>query len=235
MKREPVLAALIVATILAVTPAPACKEAAPIASNLSASEIIAESAATMREIDSFHFEITHEGGGTPIAMGVEMREAEGDVAKPGKLSTEISATMSGILVRVDIITVGTTTYMTNPLTRQWELLPGEFSAISIFDPDAGIVAILEEMTDLTRLDDEKIGTFTCIHIKGEIPCESLRPITLTSVEGVDIDVEVWIDGEEFLLHQIKLDGRITETEKEGIIRYLKLSNFDQEVEIELPE
>jgi len=235
MKKESVLEAVIVITVLAVTPVLACKESAQETSTLSASEIIANSAEIMREIDSFHFEITHEGGGTPIVMGLEMREATGDVAKPGKLSTTISATMSGILVRVDIITVGTTTYMTNPLTRQWELLPGEFSAISIFDPDAGVVAILEGMTDLTKLDDEKIDTFTCFHIKGKIPCESLRPITLSSIEGIDIDVEVWIDKEEFLLHQIKLDGRITETEKEGIIRYLKLSNFDQEVEIELPE
>ena len=125
--------------------------------------------------------------------------------------------------------------MTNPLNKEWELLSNEFSAISVFDPDTGIAAILEDMTDLTKLDDEKIDAISCYHIKGKVPCESLRPITLSSIEGVKINVEVWIDKQEFLLHQIRLEGKITDTEKQGIVREIRLSNFDQEVEIVLPK
>lgn len=213
---------------------PGCKKAEPTLLSLSASEIIDKSGERTSKVNSFHFEITHVGGGTPLVKGLEMSEAIGDIVKPGKLKTSISAKMGVILVEVDVITVGKTTYMTNPLNREWELLSNEFSAISLFDPDTGIAAILKDMTDLTKLDDEKIDSISCYHIKGKVPCESLRPITLSSIEGVKIDVEVWIDKKEFLLYQIRLEGKITDTEKPGIIREIRLSDFDQEVEIDIP-
>jgi len=234
MKVGSLLAAVIAITILAGLVIPTCKKAEPTLPSFSASEIIDNSGERISKVNSFHFEITHVGGGTPLVKGLEMNEAIGDIVKPGKIKTSISATIGLMLVEVDVITIGKTTYMTNPLNKEWELLPNEFSAISLFDPDTSIAAILKDMTDLTKLNDEKIDGISCYHIKGKVPCESLRPITLSSIEGVKIDTEVWIDKEEFLLHQIRLKGKITDTEKPGIIREIKLSNFDQEVEIELP-
>lgn len=235
MKVGLLLVTVITITILAVFMVPACKKAEPTLPSLSASEIIENSGERTSKVNSFHFEIMHVGGGTPLVKGLEMNEAVGDIVKPGKLKTSISAKMGMMFVEVDIITVGKTTYMTNPLNKEWELLSNEFSAITLFDPDTGIAAILKDMTDLTKLDDEKIDAISCYHIKGKVPCESLRPITLSSIEGVKIDVEVWIDKKEFLLYQIRLDGKITDTEKLGIVREIRLSSFDQEVEIELPK
>ncbi len=234
MKGGLVLAAVIAVTILIIPIFPACKEPEPAVTPLSVQEVIERSAESMKAVNSFHFEIMHTGGGTPIAMGLEMNEAVGDVAKPGRLKTAITAAMGSMLVEVEVITIGTTTYMTNPLTRKWELLPNEFSAINIFDLNTGIIAILEDVRNPAKLDDEEVEAISCYHLKGEVPCESLRPITLSSIEGVMVSVEVWIDKEEFLIRQVKLDGRITETEKDGIIRELKLSKFNQEIEIEPP-
>jgi len=226
--------ALIAITMLSVPMITACKKTESTPPSFSASEIIDNTGERISKVKSFHFEITHVGGGTPLVEGLEMVEARGDIVKPGRLKVSISAKMGIMFVEVDIITVGKTTYMTNPLNKEWELLTSEFSAISIFDPDTSISAILKDMTDLTRLDDGKIDAISCYHIKGKVPCESLRAITLSSIEGVEIDVEVWISKEEFLLHQIKLEGKITDTEKPGIVREIRLSDFDQELEIELP-
>jgi hypothetical protein len=214
---------------------PACSEEEPILQSPSAQEIIRDSINKMNAISSFHFELGHEGGRTLIAMGLELDEAIGDVAKPDRLKTNITAALGGMLVEVEVVTVGTTTYMTNPLTKKWELIPGEFSAISIFDPNAGITAILEDMSNPSKVEgEEKEQVGNSYHIKGEIPSESLRPITLSSVEGVNITVDVWIDTENFLINQIRVEGQITEMEKPGIIRILKLSNYDQEIKIESP-
>jgi hypothetical protein len=142
--------------------------------------------------------------------------------------------MGAMLLEVEVITIGNTTYMTNPLTREWELLPNEFSAINIFDLNTGIIAILQDVRNPVKLEDERVAGIGCYHLKGEVPCESLRPITLSSIEGVMVSVDVWIDKAEFLIRQVKLEGRITETEKEGIVRELKLSEFNQEIEIEPP-
>jgi len=213
---------------------PACSEEVPTPQPLDASEIINNAIEKLKTINSFHFELVHEGGRTPIVMGLELDEAVGDVAKPDKLKTTIIAAMRGMLVEVEVITIGVTTYMTNPLTKEWELCPSEFSAISIFDPNAGITSILKDITNPAIVESEEGDKVNSYHIKGEIPSESLRPITLSSVEGVNVAVDVWIGKEDFLINQIRVEGQITETEKPGIIRTLKLSNYDQEVEIESP-
>jgi len=203
---------------------------------LTAVEIIEKCSERIGTLNYFHFELDQEGGGTPIAMGLEMSKASGDIARPDKLKIEISAIMLGMSLEVGVITVGETTYMTNPLTSQWEPLPNEFTAVKLFDPDTGITAIIGEITEATKLGEEEIAGALSYHLKGMIDSSVLRPITAgTAIEGVSIDTEVWIGKDDFLLRQIKMEGQITEGEEPGIIRTLSVSNFDQAVTIELPE
>ena len=234
MKKKLTLSVISMIIVFLLMSLPACSKEEPTSQALTAQEIINHSIEKMREISSFHFELFHEGGRTPIPMGLELEEAIGDVAKPDKLKTTILAALRGMLVEVQVITIGVTTYMTNPLTKQWELVPGEFSAISIFDPNAGITSILQDMVNPTVVESEEDDKPNGYHIKGEIPSESLRPITLSSIEGVNVSADVWIDNETFLINQIKIEGQITETEKPGIIRILKLSDYNREVIIESP-
>lgn len=205
---------------------------------LTATEIVDMSAEKMETVDSFHLELTQAGGTTPIAMGLEVSEAAGDIVRPDKVKGEITAIVIGLPVQVEFITVGDITLVTNPLTGQWEPFPSEFSAAGIFDPDIGIAAMLRSMTNLSRLEDEKAAGFACFHIKGNITSEDLRPITrlftLSYVEGAEIAAEVWLDQEDFLLRQIILEGQISPEEKPGIIRTLTFSDYDKYVEIKLP-
>ena len=234
MKKYLVLAIIMIINILLFSLLPACREPEATRQPLNASEIISNSIDKMKAINSFHFKLTHEGGRTPIAMGLELEEAVGDVAKPDKLKTNIIAALGVMLVEVEVITIGVTTYMTNPLTKEWEPCPGEFSPISIFDPSAGITSILEDISNPAKDESEDSNKATSYHIKGERPTESLRPITLSSIEGVNVSVDVWIDKDDFLIDQIRVEGQITDTEKPGIVRILDLSDYDHEVEIESP-
>jgi len=93
---------------------------------------------------------------------------------------------------------------------------------------------MKGMVDITKLSDEEVEGAICYHLSGSIDSDELRPITVSSVPGVTIHIEVWIDQEDFLVRHIQLEGKITETEVEGIIRTLKLSNFNEEVSIEVP-
>jgi hypothetical protein len=217
--------------ILMVTVA-GCTESTP--APLSASEIISQSSQKMETINSFHFVLDQVGGGTPIAMGLEMTNAVGDVVRPDKMQATISATLSSMFLEVKIISVGEEIYMTNPLTGQWELLPTQFSILKVFDPNTGIVAIMKGIVDLTKLSDEEMEGAICYHLSGSIDSVELRPITVSSVEGVTIPIDVWIGVEDFMVRLIKIEGKITETEVEGIIRTVILSNFNEEVSIEVP-
>jgi hypothetical protein len=214
------------------------KSSAPLPT-LNATEIIGQCAGRMEAIDSLHIEITQVGGTTPLAMGLEMSKAAGDVVRPDRLKGEVTATVSGLPVRVEVITVGNMTFLTNPLTGKWEPFPSQFSAAGIFDPDTGIAAVLRAMTNLSKLEDQNVAGLSCYHIKGNITTDDLAPITrlftLNSLKGVNIASEIWCDEGDFLLRQIRLEGQITAEEKPGIIRTITLSDFNENVEIELPK
>lgn len=235
MIRKPVSLVISIIIILLLVLVLSCgKKEAPASPTLTAQEIINYSIDKMTDINSFHFELSHEGGRTPIAMGLELDEAKGDVKKPDKLETTVLAALKGMLVEVQVITIGDTTYMTNPLTKKWEFVPGEFSAISIFDPNAGITSILQDMVNPTLVKTEEDSIPNCYHIMGEIPSESLRSITLSSAEGINLTADIWIDTGSFLINQITIEGQISETEQPGITRILKLFDYNQEIEIVSP-
>ncbi|MEE8353541.1 MAG: LppX_LprAFG lipoprotein [Dehalococcoidales bacterium] len=209
--------------------------AAPTETQLTALEIIDRSSEKFQGINSFHFVLDQVGGGTPIAVGVAMNGAVGDVAKPDRLKMTVSGTAVGMFIEVQLISVGEVAYMTNPLTGKWELVPIGFRALSVFDPNTGIAAIMRGMANLTKLDDEEVDGVLGYHLGGSIDSGDLGSITGSYVEGVTIDAEIWIGKEDFVVRLIKLEGKITESEVPGIVRTLKLSNFDEGVSIELPE
>lgn len=209
----------------------------PTPTHLSAAEIVERSSAAVEGVSYFHFTLEHEGGGTPIALGLEMQRAEGDVAKPGRLQVEVSATRQAIPVEVEAITIGEDTYlrMTFPVVTVWEPLPSEFSSMALFDPQAGVAALMREVADVVRLDDVVISGTRCYHLRGKMSSDQLVPILGSSVlKGRPMEAEVWIGEADFLPRQVKFSGRMTEAEAEGVIRTLRLSKFNERVSITLP-
>jgi len=204
-------------------------------SSLTAEDIISKASNQMQTASSFHFALEQTGGGTPIGMGMEMTKAEGDIVKPDKLKVSITGAVSGMSLAVQMITVGSNTLMTNPLSGKWEDPPSQFAVLSVFDPDTGIAAIVKGVSALNKLDDTQAGGVNCYHISGNVASDDLKSLTGSSVPGATVGVELWIGQADFMVRSIKLAGKITDTEAAGIVRTLNISNFDQPTTIELPQ
>jgi lipoprotein LprG len=198
-------------------------------------DIIDQSSAKLQTVNAYHFALDQVGGGTPIGMGVEMKKAEGDILSPDKLKTTITGTVSGMTVQVQIISVGGVMKMTNPLSGKWEVPSSSFNVLSLFDPKKGIAAILKNLADISKLDDAQSGGVLSYHLSGTIKSENLSAITGSSIAGTSIATELWIGKDDLLVRNIKLTGKITETEVQGIVRTLGLSNFNESVTIDLPQ
>jgi hypothetical protein len=210
-----------------------CAKATP--TTLSAPDIFDKSYNSMLAVNSFHFLLDHTGGGTPITNGIEMAKAIGDVVRPDKMQATINGTAMGMSIEVKLVTADGKTLMSNPLNGKWEPLSAQFQVLSVFDPATGIGAITKGITTASILTEEQIDGTLCYHLKGVITSESLRSITGTTATGVSINSEIWIGKQDFLARQVKLAGKITDSEKEGIIRTLTLSNFNQQINITLPQ
>ena len=189
----------------------------------------------MQAVSSFHFVLDQQGGTTPIALGISMKKIDGDVVRPDRLKMTISGTVVGMTIEVQMIKVGETIYMTNPLSGKWEIPPAEFDVLTVLDPNAFIAAVMKNAVSPARLNDEEAGGVLCYHLSGTIDSGDLSAITGSSTKGVPITTEIWIGTGDFLVRQVSLKGKITESEVEGIIRLLHLSDFDKPVSIELPQ
>ncbi len=199
-------------------------------------EIITQASPALDDVTSLHYDLSQKGGGTPIAMGLEMTAAYGDIIPPDKLAMTIEGTMGKMFVETGLVTVGETTYMQNPLNKKWERLSDDFQAVKIFNPETGIKAVIESSTDLSMTDQQQFGGALCYHIKGLILSEVLDSIAVGhAAEGLSVDVDMWIGVEDFLLRKVVFDGQICKDENAGIVRTLVLSNFNDPITIELPE
>jgi hypothetical protein len=202
--------------------------------SLAPADIVNQSSTKMQALNAYHFLLDHVGGGTPIGV-VEMKKAEGDVVRPDKLKASITGTVSGMTVQVQIISVGKVLKMTNPLSGNWETPSSSFSVLSIFDPNSGIAAILKGLANPAKLDDAQESGVLCYHLSGSIQSENLNAITGSSATGTSISTQLWVGKDDLLVRKVQLTGKITDTEVQGIVRTLSLSNFNAAITIDLPQ
>jgi len=202
---------------------------------LTPADVLTKSYDSMQNASSFHFSMVHDTAGTPISAKILMTNLEGDIVSPDKLQATITGTYSDVAIEVSLVTVSGQTYMTNPISGVWEPAPNSFKVLSVFDPGSGVAAIIKGLTNVTDLGDEKVGKTKCYHLSGTVLSEALAPLTGTTATGVEIGTEVWISKKTFLVSQIKLTGKITDTEEAGITRTLTFSDYNKDVDIKLPE
>ena len=198
---------------------------------LSVDEILRRSGEALGALGTFHFTLDHnKGGGTPISESVVVTEVEGDVVSPDSISITFAGTFGRFAVKSSIVTIGNDSYMTNPVTGVWEQVSTGVSPLGFFDPQEGIGSMMTQMRDavlVSRTPEE-------YRIDGTLAVEALRPLLGTVSGSSDVDVELTIDSGTLLLEKAVIEGRVTATEPDGVVRTITLSGFDEPITISPP-
>jgi predicted small lipoprotein YifL len=88
-------------------------------------EVITRAGDAMLQAPSFHFKI--DISGKPVVLNqvtqLSLRSAEGDFARPDKMGVHLKVLVAVAAAELDMIALGNEQYLTNVLTRQWEVLP----------------------------------------------------------------------------------------------------------------
>ncbi len=192
--------------------------------------VLERSGEVMEALESFHFRLTHENGVSPIGQGLVIREVQGDVARPDKISLEFSGLAGSFAMRASLIAIGESSFISNPITGEWEPVPAEVSPLGFFEPTRGISEIMRRIKS-PMLISTKDDSYA---ISGTIASEGLASLFGAVEEGNSVDIDVVIDATSLFLLEARLEGRITASEEDGVIRIITLSNFNEPVEIELP-
>ena len=204
----------------------------PTPTPIDVGDVLRRSGEATGALETFHFKLEHNrSGGTPLTETLIVTEAEGSVVSPDRMSIRFEGTLGNFAVRSSLVTLADDSYMTNPLTGEWDQIPREASPLGFFDPQRGIGAMMADVQSPTLL----LKSDTEFQIEGNLPVKSLEPLLGNSAQGTTVHVRLTIDAETLFLQRAILDGRATATEPDGVVRTITLSRFNDPVTIEAPE
>lgn len=213
------------------------------APELSAEEIVMNTAVRMAETAGFRFRIVQDGAFVYVDPDgiLAFRSAEGVYTAPDKAAASVKIIAPGLITDVEVISIGETQWQTNVLTQAWEELPPNwgFNPTVLFDDEIGLQAILaQDVTDLQFLGTENLaesdgpdGEF--LKVSGKVAGERLLEMSGGLIGKQPAEVTLWVQPETFELMRIALTEPVPDAE-ESSNWVVDFANYDQVVEIEPP-
>jgi hypothetical protein len=231
-RRHGVRAFLPVCVILLAASAPACSgggEEQP-----SAQAIVARAASATQAEKRFHF-VFDEKNGPHSTTGVHLVFAEGDIAVPDKVKADVSGTLQGVPLRTRLVVAGGKYYITDPFTGKWREVSINLNPVAFFDPAKGVLAVIEDATQLELVGSEEVSGVNAYHVKGKTTLSSITPLLGNPPGTRLVDVELWVDQKTDRLVRLRLSGEVQEGDPADAVRTIELSRFGVVVPIAAPQ
>jgi LppX_LprAFG lipoprotein len=204
------------------------------AADLTPEVVVQKSSDALKQVNSVHFKLSATGGMMAIGTGLVAKSIEGDVVKPDRLKGNATSTFGKVTVDVAFVIVGGHQYITNPITKKWQEVPNAQPAPNLLDPERGAAALLKQVTDVKKLENEKIDGTDCYHLAGKVTSTLVAGLVGATGTESKLDGDLWIGATDFLVRQLGLAGPVTSDEPPAIKRMLQLTSYNEAVAIEAP-
>jgi len=199
-----------------------------------ADALVAESVAKTSAVKSFHLVIDVENA-APSDTGLNLKFVDGEVLVPDRLEAKVGGTFAGISISTELIVVGTTYYLKSPFGNTWQKIDVDTLPAAFFDPEQGILAVIQGASDLQTDGSEEVGGVDCDRVTGKVEAEVLKPLLSTAEGTQEIAMTIWIGKDDKLVRRVELSGPISPDEDADAVRTVELSQFDEPVRITAPE
>ena len=197
--------------------------------NIPANEIIFRSSISMNNVESFSFKLTHEKGSGTFIDGLLLTDASGHVTASNDLHVETNMLLGNLSVKGGIINLGTRSFILNPLTNTWTEVTVDSVPFGFFDPKSGLNSMLENAENLKLVS----STSRWYEIVGNISAKSLSAIVGTTTEN-NVTIMFRVNKDDFRINKVEVTGKLTEDDREDITRTIRISGFDEKLEIHDP-
>ena len=154
----------------------------------------------MASVESFHFTTTGrlETTETESEMTLSLT-FEGNSLSPDRTSARLTLGVSVFLLEIDIVTIGSDVYLTNPMTGEWEITSAD--EFGIPNPVLLVSGVFPSLNDMENVGEERIGEIPSYHLSGSVTSADLEML------GADLEsVDIWIGAEDSLLYRISTQG-----------------------------
>ena len=209
------------------------------APTLSPQQVIERAGTRMLALGTARFVLEHEAdSSSQLFPGVQVNLVTGEVDMPDKFKVQIEAVSSfpRSFFRVDVVVVGDKAFMTDFIdSGKWNLWPVESLPFNFTNLGRTLNDIILSLQNPTLAGVEETGDVPTWHVKGTILSEDLNTLVPSAVTGHEIGLELWIGQPYELLRKVRIEGQVLDTDNPDVVRVLTIYDFDEPVEIVLPD
>lgn len=210
-----------------------------------AAALLQSSAATMLELESFHFRLTTPVGETILTEDVFLKSVEGDVVRPMSFQATFEVAMAFLKLKLSAVGIDNSIWISNPMDGgEFMQVSGEgtemLPPIPFLNPDALILAAMSQILEPAISGEEEIDGHQTTVVTGTFDPAAVALDGTPIAQGLTAEIEplgltIWIDAEHRVI-RVEFAGGLLPSEIGAgrIVRRIDLSRFDEPVNIEPP-
>ena len=227
-----VLLMLLIACGSAVTPTPETPSA-----GIDSKVLLRQAVDEILRLESAAFTLEHRQGTTALIPGfLEMNKVSGLVDIPDRFQLEVQAEslVPRAFVEINIVVIEGQAYMTDPGTGRWGEVSLETLPFNLSNLGRTLANIIEAVQVPSMAISEKLRGYGTYHIRGMIKSQALADLIPGAGDGLDVELDLWLEQSRSLLLQVLITGRVIPSDEAGTVRVLTLDDINVPVEISPP-
>ena len=210
--------------------------------------LLNESAGALRDVQSMKFRLTHQRGSIytrdDAGAHIKATEINGAWDAEAGLAIVIDAYLvrdrnveatSGSYFPLSMVLVQDGLYITDPLSGQWVLQSPELALIPVEALNVMMADFLSQIDALNLEGVENVDGQSTYKVSGSVPASAVDWLPIDLAENTQADIVLWINREDRLPHMAHLIGAVGEYDDPATTRELRLFDFNQDVDINVPE
>jgi hypothetical protein len=202
----------------------------------SAQQVLSVMQKNFRTVTSFHLSMKTENLGNTGASQLLIRAADGDVLLPDKIRAQANVLLSGQAVTVNLISVGPSQFITDPITGQWRVVKGMFDPRILTNPDTGIMSLAGKVQHVSGPIADTVNGVSCWRVTGLLPASDLAFFTGGGVPaGTLLQTSICAGQSDGLPYQISITGQAAVGDTARTTRTFLLSKYNENISIVAPQ
>ncbi|GAC1567661.1 MAG: hypothetical protein NVS3B14_14390 [Ktedonobacteraceae bacterium] len=202
----------------------------------TAQQLISTIQKNFRTVTAFHVVMKVDNLGTSPDGAIQIRSADGDVLMPDKVKASANVLLSGQVVAIELVSIGDTQYITDPITGQWRVVKGVLNASTLTNPNTGIISLADKLTSLSQPTDSVVNNVPCWLFNGQLTAQSLAFLTGGGMPaGTLLSTSVCVGKADGLPYQLTVTGQAATGDTAQTSRTFTISNYNDSITLAAPQ
>lgn len=189
-----------------------------------------------RTVTSFHIVMSVANPGAVNANQVQIRAANGDILMPDKVKAQATIILSGQSITVNVISIGSTQFITDPITGQWRVVKGVLDASVLTNPNTGVLSLVNKVQNTSQPVSDSVNNTPCWRFTGQLDAKYIAFFTGGGVPaGTMLQTTACIGKSDSLPYEVKVVGEAASGDNANTARTFLISNYNENISIAAPQ